>query len=260
MLVEPQLGENIGAAARAMWNCGLSELRLVAPRDGWPNPSARAAATGAVAVVDRARVFDSTAEAVADLHFVLATTARGRDLNFRTSDLSTAVEAGLSLEAEGRRVGVLFGPERTGLSNDDLVVAHEAVTIPLNPRFTSLNLAQAVLLVSYEWLRRVPAQGSTSWNGAGERWPVATVGEVENLFEHLASALDRAGYLRVPAKRPAMMRNLRNLLSRARLTADEVRTLHGVVSALSGFRKDGRPVGQPGSKTGPRPGEEPESH
>lgn len=246
MLVEPQLGENIGAAARAMLNCGLTDLRLVAPRDGWPSPSARAAATAAVGVVDAARIFETTSEAVSDLQEVYATTARSRELTTRVCDLQTAGAQWQKLAISGKRFGVLFGPERTGLANDDLVVSQTTLTIPLNPQCTSLNLAQAVLLVAYEWFR-----GGAEASGLEEAaWQEATVEEVENLFEHLVSGLDRAGYLRVPQKRPVMMRNLRNLLSRARMTSDEVKTFHGVVSALSGRRKDGSPVAQPGTKTG----------
>ncbi|MEM1249553.1 MAG: RNA methyltransferase [Acidobacteriota bacterium] len=251
ILVEPQLGENIGAAARAMLNCGLTDLRLVSPRDGWPNPSARSAATAAVSVVDGARVFATTSEAVADLQEVYATTARRRDFKTRVCDLQTAGTEWRQLAAADQRFGVLFGPERTGLANDDLVVSQTTLTIPLNPECTSLNLAQAVLLISYEWYRDLGVLLEATASGEA-RWQEAKVEEVENLFEHLVSGLDRSGYLRVPEKRPVMMRNLRNLLSRARMTPDEVKTFHGVISALSGHRKDGRPVGQPGSKTKPR--------
>ncbi len=257
ILVEPQLGENIGAAARAMYNCGLEDLRIVSPRDGWPSPSARSAATGAARIVDEAQVCDRLADATADLHEVFATTARRRDMNVRVCDLESGAERWHALEARGQRAGILFGPERTGLHNDDISRSHVALTIPLNPAFTSLNLGQAVLLVSYAWFRlstmrkdgMAEHQPAARAQSEAEGWIPAPAGELENLFEHLKQSLDRAGYLRVPEKRPAMMRNLRNLLSRAHMTADEVRTFHGVVSALSGFRKDGRPVRATGSKT-----------
>src|SRR5690242_11782639 len=152
ILVRPQLGENIGMAARAMLNCGLSALRLVAPRDGWPNERAQRAASGADVVLEQARVFDTVGEAVADLQHVVATTARNREL---TQRIVTARRAGQDMRGwigQGDRVGILFGPERTGLENDDMVHADTALTIPLNPQFSSLNVAQAVLLVSYEWM------------------------------------------------------------------------------------------------------------
>jgi tRNA/rRNA methyltransferase len=151
ILVRPQLGENIGMAARAMLNCGLSSLRLVAPRDGWPNPKAERAASGADIVLDRARVFDSVEAAVADLGRVVATTARNRELSQRIVTPRRAAAEMRGWAAEGDKVGILFGPERTGLTNDDMVQADTALSIPVNPQFSSLNIAQAVLLVAYEW-------------------------------------------------------------------------------------------------------------
>jgi tRNA/rRNA methyltransferase len=237
ILVRPQLGENIGMAARAMLNCGLSELRLVGPRDGWPNPKAQRAASGADIVLDQARVFDSVADAVADLQRVVATTARTRELAQR---IVTARYAATELRrwiAAGERVGILFGPERTGLENDDVVHADTALTIPLNPQFTSLNVAQAVLLVAYEW------------NASGDTTPAdrmsdhatrpATKDELQNLFDHLERALDQSGFLRHKAMRPAMVNNLRALLQRANMTEQEVRTFHGVIKFLGKAKHDG---------------------
>src|ERR671910_96217 len=160
ILVRPQLGENIGMAARAMLNCGLSSLRLVAPRDGWPNPKAQRAASGADVVLDKAKVFDSVEAAVAGLGRVVATTARNRELSQRIVTPRRAATEMRGWAAEGDKVGILFGPERTGLTNDDMVQADTALSIPLNPQFSSLNIAQAVLLVSYEWeMAEAPVNG-----------------------------------------------------------------------------------------------------
>jgi tRNA/rRNA methyltransferase len=244
------MGENIGAAARAMLNCGLTGLRLVAPRDGWPNERARAMATGASReIVDRAAVFGTTAEAVADLHRVYATTARRRDLlKPAIGPRELATEIG-DCALHGLRSGVLFGPERAGLDNDDVALASRIVHIPLNPEYSSLNLAQAVLLVAHAWFEvetgdEVPAGGPKSTT------PLATAAQLVNLFEHLEQELDDSGFLRVAEKRGIMVRNLRSILHRAELREHEVRALHGVVSSLAGRRKDGRPVRQPSLRTG----------
>lgn len=240
LLVEPQLGENIGAAARAMWNCGLRDLRLVRPRDGWPSDKARAAATGAVGVVEEARVFDSLREAVADLRGLYATTARRRDMLKPAVDLDEAMKEATARHRAGGRCGFLFGPERMGLSNDDVAIATKVVHIPLNPEFSSLNLGQAVLLVCYEWLQTgQPRLDSESMADSSQARPLATMGELLNFFEHLEQELDRSGFLRLEERRATTVRNLRNLFSRAHLDDQEVKTLHGVVSALVGLRKDG---------------------
>jgi tRNA/rRNA methyltransferase len=231
ILVRPQLGENIGMAARAMLNCGLSELRLVTPRDGWPNPKAVRAASGADVVLEKAKVFDSVAEAVTGLQRVVATTARTRELVQR---IVTARRAAVDMRgwiASGERVGILFGPERTGLENDDAVLADTALTIPLNPQFSSLNVAQAVLLVAYEWLASADAAPDERLSEHATR--PATKDELQNLFDHLERALDQSGFLRHKAMRPAMVNNLRALLQRAAMTEQEVRTFHGVIKFLS---------------------------
>lgn len=244
VLVGPQLGENIGAAARAMLNCGLTELRLVAPRDGWPNERAKAMATGSSReIVDRATVFASTAEAVADLHRVYATTARRRDLlkpAIGPRELAAEVR---EVAARGFRAGVLFGPERAGLDNDDIALASHIVHIPLNPAYSSLNLAQAVLLVAHACFEASDHPVTTG--GPRSTTPPATAAELVNLFEHLEQELDASGFLRVTEKRGIMVRNLRSILHRAELREHEVRALHGVVSSLAGRRKDGKPVRQP---------------
>jgi tRNA/rRNA methyltransferase len=231
ILVRPQLGENIGMAARAMLNCGLSSLRLIAPRDGWPNPKAQRAASGADIVLEKTEIFDTVPAAVADLERVVATTARNRELTQRILTPRRAAVEVRGWIGAGERVGILFGPERTGLENDDMVHADTALSIPLNPQFSSLNIAQAVLLVAYEWA------------AAGEEAPAermsdhaarpANKEELANLFAHLERALDESGFLRNKAMRPAMVHNLRALLQRAAMTEQEARTFHGVIKYLA---------------------------
>ena len=236
ILVDPQLGQNIGMVARAMLNCGLEELRLVRPRDGWPNSAAESAASGADVVLEKTRLFDTTAEAVADLRKVYATTARPRGMikpvvtpRQAAAELRAAQAQGTG--AEGTRAGVIFGPERSGLVNDDIALADAVLSVPLNPAFASLNLAQAVFVVGYEWLiagSGVPARELS----LGATRP-ATKAELIGLFERLEAALDARGFLYPVEKRPVMVRNLRNLFQRAELTEQEVRTLHGIVSLLT---------------------------
>ncbi|MCB1037427.1 MAG: RNA methyltransferase [Acidobacteria bacterium] len=235
ILVEPQLGENIGTTARAMYNCGLTDLRLVRPRDGWPNPMATKAASGADPVLEAARLFDSTAEAAADLQRIYATTARPRDMVKPVLTPRLAAQEMYRLAARGEAFGVLFGPERTGLSNDDVVLAESILAVPLNPAFSSLNLAQAVLLIGYEWYQGLAqATEERELPQAGSR--PATSEELMHFFRHLEDDLIDAGFLLPVEKRPIMIRNLRNVFQRARLTDQELRTLHGVVRSLSGRR------------------------
>jgi tRNA/rRNA methyltransferase len=231
ILVRPQLGENIGMAARAMLNCGLSSLRLVSPRDGWPNPKAQRAASGADVVLDKARVFASVGEAVADLERVLATTARNRELVQRIVTPRRAAVEMRDWIGRGATVGILFGPERAGLTNDDMVHADTALSIPLNPQFSSLNVAQAVLLVAYEWLSSTDEAPAERMADHATR--PATKEELANLFIHLERALDQSGFLRHKAMRPAMVHNLRALLQRAAMTEQEVRSFHGVIKYLA---------------------------
>ncbi len=231
ILVDPQLGENIGMVARAMLNCGLTELRLVRPRDGWPNPAAVKAASGADRILDRARLFETTAEAVADCRRVYASSARARDM---TKPVETPRHAAAEMRraiARGEPVGVLFGPERSGLTNDDVALADRLLEVPLNPAFASLNLAQAVLLVGYEWYQAV--QEAPAWRLESGGTPPATKRELLDFLERLEGRLDATGFLYPPEKRPGMLRNIRNLFQRADLTEAEVRTLHGIISALS---------------------------
>src|SRR5436190_17858878 len=236
ILVRPQLGENIGMAARAMLNCGLSSLRLVSPRDGWPNAKAQRAASGADVVLDKAKVFDAVGEAVADLERVVATTARNRELSQRILTPRRAAAEMRGWIGCGERVGILFGPERTGLTNDDMVQADTALSIPLNPQFSSLNIAQAVLLVAYEWAAAADATPDERLSEHATR--PATKDELQNLFDHLERALDQSGFLRHKAMRPAMVNNLRALLQRAAMTEQEVRTFHGVIKFLGKHKHD----------------------
>jgi tRNA/rRNA methyltransferase len=234
ILVAPQLAENIGAAARAMLNFGLTELRLVAPRDGWPNQAAYAMASGAGRVLDAALLYDATAAALADLRLVVATTARRRDMAKPIwSPLRAAAEL-RAAAARGEAAGLLFGAERAGLDNDDLARAHAVVEVPANPAFASLNLAQAVLLLGYEWFRAAAPEPGPSAGLDGS--PPATEAELDNFLGRLELALDAAGYFRPPEKKPSMRRAIRNAFVRGRLTEQEVRTLHGILSAL--LRRD----------------------
>ena len=231
IMVRPQLGENIGMAARAMLNCGLSTLRLVSPRDGWPNDKAQRAASGADVVLENAEVFDSVADAVADLERVVATTARNRELTQRILTPRHAAAEVRGWIGQGERVGILFGPERTGLENDDMVHADTALSIPLNPQFSSLNVAQAVLLVSYEWASAGDATPASRMAEHATR--PATKEELANLFDHLERALDQSGFLRNKDMRPSMVLNLKALLQRAAMTEQDARTFHGVIKFLS---------------------------
>jgi len=242
ILVRPQLGENIGFAARAMANFGLQDLRLVAPRDGWPNDKARAAAAVAAPVVDGAKIFDSVEAAIGDLNFVLATTARPREMVKRVLSPETAAAALRDRALTAERTGVMYGPERSGLDNDAIALADAILTAPVDPDFASLSLPQAVLLFAYEWLKcqKPEALGRvTTFDGpaieglaAPETRP-ATRAELFGLFEHLETALDRAGFLRPAEKRPSMVRSIRNMFHRMGATDQDVRTWRGIVSALT---------------------------
>jgi TrmH family RNA methyltransferase len=239
ILVRPQLAENIGAAARAMANGGLFHLRLVAPRDGWPQAKAWRMSSGADRLLDAATLHPSVADAVADLQHVYATCPRPRHI---IKPILTARGAAAELRAvcaRGLRAGILFGPERAGLDNDDMAQADALVRFPLNPDFMSLNLGQAVMVLAYEW-----------WTAADETFPralmtnetrVATKAELENFLGHLTDELDSCGFLRNLPKRPGMVRNIRHLFERGEVTSQELRTLHGIVTELAhGRRQLGR--------------------
>ena len=229
--------------ARAMANFGLSDLRIVNPRDGWPSEKARAAASRADPVIDAARLFSRVEEAIADLHYVVATTARPRDSDKSVLGPEEATRNLRARMADGDGVGILFGRERFGLSNEEVDLADEIVTFPVNPAFASLNIAQAVLLMSYEWIRT----GEGALEGVGGRArvgapppeaPPARKEDLVRLFEHLEGALEETGYFFPPEKRPVMVHNLRNLLTRAALREPEVHALHGVVRYLRRERRE----------------------
>jgi tRNA/rRNA methyltransferase len=235
ILVEPQLGENIGTAARAMYNGGLTDLRLVKPRDGWPSDKAKAAASGADVVLDNARLYDRVEDAIAELRHVYATTARDRYMVKRVVTPRQGAAEMRALVAAEEPCGILFGPERTGLLNEHIALAETVLSVPLNPAFSSLNLAQAVLLIGYEWFTAGDATPAAQLV-TGHSKP-ATKEKLIRFFEHLEEELDRNGFMRSAEKRPSMVRNLRNLFQRAQCTEQELRTLHGVVTAFAGPRK-----------------------
>ena len=235
ILVRPQLSENIGTAARAMLNNGLTDLRLVGPKPDWLSDRAVAAASGADRVLLGARLFDSTRDAVADLNRVWAATARNRFMVKPVDTPRTAAAAMRAIAAESQNFGVLFGPERTGLENDDVSLADTVITVPLNPDYCSLNLAQCVLLVAYEWYQTAePSLPERHMTKGAE--PPASKEKLQHFFDHLERELDACGFLRIPDKRPVMVRNIRNMFQRAQLTGQEVQTLHGIVHELVTFR------------------------
>ena len=235
ILVEPQLGENIGAAARAMLNCGLTELRLVRPRDGWPNPKAVSASAGADCVVDNAQVFRNTREAISDLHLVYATTARSRDMVkpvYTPSGAASEIRKEIALN---RKVGILFGRERSGLTNHDVMQTQGIITAPLNPAYSSLNLGQSVLLIAWEFLKTADTTPEIdAFIGDGELAPQS---DVQGLINHLNEELAAASFYRSPEQRPTMQQNLHNIFARARLTEQEAKTLRGVVARLAALRR-----------------------
>ncbi|TNE34468.1 MAG: RNA methyltransferase [Alphaproteobacteria bacterium] len=225
VLVRPQLGENIGKAARAMLNFGLTEMRLVSPRDGWPNPSAGPAASGADVVLDQAQVFESVADAVADCAHVYATTVRKRGV---TKPVMRPDEAAQAIHRDPGKSAILFGPERSGLETEDVALARTILTVPINPDFGSLNLAQAVILCAYEWSKAVDLVQPTQ----EELLPPAPQGELDGLIEHLEGMLEPNGYFRPQSRAAATRKTLRSLLTKPGWNHLEVRTLRGVLSAL----------------------------
>ena len=233
MLVEPQLGENIGMVARAMLNCGVTELRLVRPRDGWPNEKAFSAASGANTVIEGAKIFSTLEDAIADLAYLYAATARERDMTKRVVTPHTCAS---EIRAKGSlSCGILFGNEAKGLKNDDIALADTILMVPLNPAFTSLNLSQAVLIAVYEWHKLGDETPADVLNMQSSR--PANKKELNKLFEHLESALDDTGFFHVREKKPIMTRNIRNLLHRAAPTEQEVRTLRGIIKSLFNYKQ-----------------------
>ncbi|KQN90900.1 rRNA methyltransferase [Sphingomonas sp. Leaf231] len=225
VLVRPQLGENIGKAARAMLNFGLTELRLVAPRDGWPNPQAGPAASGADLVLEGAEVFESVADAVADCAHVYATTVRKRGV---TKPVVTPEQAAQVIHRAAARSAILFGPERSGLETDDVAVARTIITVPINPEFGSLNLAQAVILVAYEWSKGLALASPPTVDIE----PPAAQIELDGMIAQLDALLDEGGYYFPPDRTPATRRMLRTLLTKPGWSGPEVRTVRGILSSL----------------------------
>lgn len=234
VLVRPQLGENIGKAARAMLNFGLTDLRLVNPRDGWPNPAAGPAASGADVVLENARVFDSVAEAVGDCAHVYATTVRKRGL---VVPVVTPEEAAREIHGLPERSAILFGAERSGLETEEVAIAQKILTVPINPEFRSLNLAQAVILVAYEWSKHrtlmVPTEGE-------ELEPRAPHVHLEGLIGQVNEALDEVGYFFPPDRTPATLNTIRTILSKAGWSTREIQALRGMIRAITHPRQRGR--------------------
>jgi tRNA/rRNA methyltransferase len=235
VLVEPQLGENIGAAARAMANFGLSRLRLVKPVQGWPNEKARVMAAGADRVLDAAVLYDSLADAIGDCTFVLATTARNHDQAKPVIDADAAAAEMAPRVAAGETVAVVFGRERNGLENDEVALADRVVTLPVNPAFASLNLAQAVVIVGYEWLKR--QSGGELPFAMPQKSPPAAKQQFDAFFADLERELEKVEFFRPAEKRGTMSINLRNIFLRLAPTQQDIRTLHGVITALVQGRK-----------------------
>jgi tRNA/rRNA methyltransferase len=231
ILVRPQMGENIGAAARAMLNFGLDRMRIVEPRDGWPNPKANALASGAGRVLDAAGIFPDVPRAIADCDFVFATTGLKREMVKPVVTPERAMQMVREMAAAGKKVGILFGPERTGLENDDVALANVIVTVPTNSDFSSLNLGQCALLVAYEWGRQqidVPPEIMML-----ARTEFANREEVEKLGDHFEERLDAAGFFFPPTKSAGMRLNLRNMWARLNLTRAEVQTFHGMLRQIA---------------------------
>jgi tRNA/rRNA methyltransferase len=242
VLVRPQLADNIGMVARAMANFGLEHLRLVAPRDGWPNEKARIAASGANFIIDGAEAYPAFEAALDGLQWVAATTARQRDLAKAVLTPEQAVAEMLRRRADGQRCGILFGPERNGLETDEVANADAIVMAPVNPAFASLNLAQAVLLVAYEWMKqsgggtlgRVTTYEAPIAPGLHTRGsPPAGRQDLIAFFEHIERELDASGFFTAPDKRPSVVQNLRSMFVRMGATEQEIRTLRGIVKALA---------------------------
>ena len=227
VLVRPQLGQNIGKAARAMLNFGLTEMRLVAPRDGWPNPDAGPAASGADVVLEQAKLFDNVADAVADCSLVFASTVRRRDL---VMPVLGPEEMADRISASPERSAILFGPERSGLETEDVALANAIVTVPINPQFGSLNLAQAVILLAYEWSRR----SELAQPPAKDLEPPAPHGELDGLISQLNDELDAKGYFHPPSRTQATKNTLRTIFTKTGWSSREVKAIRGVIRALVG--------------------------
>ena len=230
ILVKPQMGENIGSAARAMLNFGLENMRVVAARDGWPSQSAVATASGAGRVLDQARHFSSFHDAVGDCHFIFATTARGRDLTKPVYDPKKAMKIAFEKISDGQNVGIIFGPERAGLENTEVVRSNALITVPVNPNFSSINLAQTVLLLSYEWFLAADIYEENFSNT--RKTSVASILEIEQLSLQYENELEKIGFFFPEEKATSMKSTLRNIWSRLPLTVSDVRAFHGILRHL----------------------------
>jgi tRNA/rRNA methyltransferase len=235
ILVEPQLGENIGAAARAMANFGLSRLRLVRPRQAWPNDKARMMAAGADRVLDSVELFETLEGAIADCSFVLATTARAHDQAKPVVGPADAAALLMPRVAAGETVAIMFGRERNGLENDEVALADRIVTLPANPAFASLNLAQAVVILAYEWFKL--ASGETLPFAMPQKSPTAPKEQLLAFFASLERELEKVEFFRPPDKRETMQINLRNIFTRMQPTQQDIQTLHGVITSIAEGRK-----------------------
>lgn len=230
VLVEPQLGENIGSAVRAMGNFGLSRLRLVNPREGWPNPKAVTFASGADRILENAEVFPDLRAALADLNFVAAATARERGMQKSVLGADAVAAEAVARIAGGENVGLVFGRERTGLYTEEVSLADVILTLPVNPAFASLNLGMAVAVVAYEWFKL--ASGGALPFQQPDRYPIADKADLLAFFDHVEKELDEALFFRSPEKKPVTIRNIRNIFHRVGLTRQDIATLHGMVAAL----------------------------
>lgn len=237
VLVRPQMGENIGAAARAMWNFGLDRMRIVSPRDGWPNPKAVAMSSGAGRLLDEAGLYNGIADAVGDCTYVMATTARPRGLTKPVLSPERAMQIAAEKIAAGEKVAVMFGPERSGLENEDIAKANAIISVPVNPEFASLNLAQCVLLTGYEWRRQVADVTHETVDMAKTEW--ASGVEIEKLSDHFEDRLQTAGFFFPETKAEGMKINLRNLWSRMPLTRADVQMLHGIMRQMVRWKERG---------------------
>ena len=225
VLVRPQLGQNIGKAARAMLNFGLTEMRIVAPRDGWPNPDAGPSASGADVVLEQAKVFDTVQQAIADCPTVFASTVRRRDLVMPVIGPEQMAD---QIACSAHRTAILFGPERSGLETEDVALANAIVTVPINPQFGSLNLAQAVILLAYEWSKQAALAQPT----VKETEPPATSGETDGLINHLAEELERKGYFHPPSRAQATRNTIRTIFTKTGWSSRETKAVRGIIRAL----------------------------
>ena len=240
ILSKPQLGENIGSTARAMKNFSIEKLRLISPRDGWPNDSAYSISAGADSVLNNVEVFNTLEQATQDISLLIATTARKRVVGTKPLNIFEAVEKSFKHCMNGGRIGFLFGPEQSGLSNDDVVQADFTISIPLNKNFSSLNLSQAVLLICWEWNKIKMSKVSLEKNNIilnkklKKSTELSNVGDREYFYKQLDQMLTQSGFFHSPEMAPVVKRNIRSLFNRASLTHQDLRTLHGIVRSLSG--------------------------